>query len=350
MIIVTGGAGFIGSAIVWGLNRRGCDKILIVDVLDKCKKCKNLAHLKFEEFVDKDEFIEKLKQGKFGDTIEGIIHMGAESSTTVYDTDYLMQNNYEYTKRIAIWCIKNDKRLVYASSAATYGDGKEGFSDEHSYLEKLKPLNPYAQSKHLLDLWAYRQGLLESIAGLKFFNCFGPNEYHKGNMRSVALQAFEQIKREGKVRLFKSYNPQYKDGYQMRDFIYVKDAVDMTLFIFENKEANGIFNIGTGKAESFHELVTSVFEAMGEEVNPVRDKTLKVPVDCPWQPVSNGVNIEYIDMPESIKDKYQYFTQADITKLKKAGYKKKIHILKGAVSDYVRNYLLNDALYLRQGT
>ena len=323
MIIVTGGAGFIGSAVVWGLNQRGHNKILIVDVLEKCKKCKNLTHLKFDESIDKDEFIEKLEHGKFGDTVDGIIHLGAESSTTVYDTGYLIQNNYEYTKRLATWCIKNNKRLVYASSAATYGDGKEGFSDEHSHLKKLKPLNPYAHSKHLFDLWAYKQGLLENIVGLKFFNCFGPNEYHKENMRSVALQAFEQIKRDGKMRLFKSYNAEYKDGYQLRDLVYIKDVVDMTLFIFENKEVNGIFNIGTGKASSFYEFVTAVFEAMKKEVN-----------------------IEYIDMPDSIRDKYQYFTQADMSKLIKAGYAKKTYSLKEAVSDYVKNYLLTGELYL----
>ena len=323
MIVVTGGAGFIGSAIVWGLNKRGHSKILIVDVFDKCKKSGNLTHLTFEASIDRKEFIDELEEGKFNNAIEGVIHMGAESSTTIYDVDYLMRNNYEYTKRLATWCIKNNKRLVYASSAATYGDGRNGFCDEHSHLEKLKPLNPYANSKNLFDLWAYKQGLLENIAGLKFFNCFGPNEYHKGNMRSVALKAFEQIKLTRKMLLFKSCNPQYKDGYQMRDFLYIKDAVDMTLFIFENKKANGIFNIGTGKAESFYDLVKAVFEAMGKEIN-----------------------IEYIDMPASIKDKYQYFTQADITKLKKIGYAKKTHTLKEAVSDYVKGYLLRDTAYL----
>ncbi len=323
MIVVTGGAGFIGSAIVWALNLRGYNKILMVDILDKSEKWKNLAHLKFSDSIDKDEFIEKLQQGKFSDKIDAIIHMGAESSTTVYDIDYLMRNNCEYTKKLAIWCVENNKRFVYASSAATYGDGSNGFSDEHLQLEKLRPLNPYADSKHLFDLWAYRQGLLEKIAGLKFFNCFGPNEYHKESMKSMALQVFEQIKKNGKVKLFKSFNTQYKDGEQLRDFIYVKDAVDMTLFIFENKKVNGIFNIGTGKAQSFNELVISVFETMGK-----------------------NAKIEYIDMPDFIKDKYQYFTQADMGKLKDAGYIKKTHTLKEAVYDYVQNYLLKDNSYL----
>jgi ADP-L-glycero-D-manno-heptose 6-epimerase len=323
MIVVTGGAGFIGSAIVWALNLRGYKEILIVDLLDKSKKWENLTHLKFSDAIDKNEFIEKLQQGKLSDKIDAVIHMGAESSTTVYDVDYLTRNNFEYTKKLAIWCVENNKRFVYASSAATYGDGKQGFSDEHFQLENLKPLNPYADSKHLFDLWAYKEGLLEKIAGLKYFNCFGPNEYHKGSMRSVALQAFEQIKQEGKVRLFKSYNPQYKDGYQMRDFIYVKDAADMTLFIFENKPVNGIFNIGTGKAQSFSELAKAVFEAMGKDVD-----------------------IEYIDVPRSIRDKYQYFTQADMKKIKKAGYTNKTHTLKETVSDYVKHYLLKNSPYL----
>jgi ADP-L-glycero-D-manno-heptose 6-epimerase len=317
MIVVTGGAGFIGSAIVWALNSRGYRKILIVDLLDKSKKWGNLDCLKFSDSINRDEFIEKLQQGKFSDKIDAIIHMGAESSTTVYDVDYLTQNNFKYTKKLAIWCVENNKRFVYASSAATYGDGKQ------LQLEKLKPLNPYANSKHLFDLWAYKEGLLEKFAGLKYFNCFGPNEYHKAGMRSMALQAFEQIKRDGKVKLFKSYNPQYKDGGQLRDFIYVKDAVDMTLFLFENQKANGIFNIGTGKAQSFNELARAVFDAMGKDAD-----------------------IEYIDMLDSIKDKYQYFTQASMTKLIKAGYKKKIHTLQESVSDYVKNYLLKSNSYL----
>lgn len=323
MIVVTGGAGFIGSAIVWALNSRGYNKILIVDLLDKSKKWENLTNLEFSDSINKDEFIEKLQQGEFSDKIEAVIHMGAESSTTVYDINYLTRNNYEYTKKLAMWCIKNDKRFVYASSAATYGDGIRGFSDEHFQLENLKPLNPYAHSKHSFDLWAYKQGLLEKIAGLKFFNCFGPNEYHKGKMRSMVLQAFEQIKQNGSVRLFKSLKSRYKDGEQLRDFVYIKDAVDMTLFIFENQKANGIFNIGTGKAQSFNELARAVFDAMGKDAD-----------------------MEYIDMPDSIKDKYQYFTQASMAKLIKAGYKKKIHTLRESVSDYVRNYLLKSNSYL----
>ncbi|MDD5454688.1 MAG: ADP-glyceromanno-heptose 6-epimerase [Candidatus Ratteibacteria bacterium] len=323
MIIVTGGAGFIGSSIVWGLNLKGRNQILIVDLLDNSKKWQNLAHLKFLDSIDRDKFIEKLSTGRLNNKIEGIIHMGAESSTTVSDIDYLMENNCEYTKRLAAWCVENNKRFVYASSAATYGNGKNGFSDEHSKLGQLKPLNPYAHSKHSFDLWAYKEGLLEKIAGLKYFNCFGPNEYHKAGMRSIALKAFEQIRRDGKVKLFKSYSPKYKDGEQLRDFVYIKDAIDMTLFIFENGKANGIFNVGTGRAKTFNELVESVFESMGKPVN-----------------------IEYIDMPSSLEDKYQYFTQADMAKMKKTGYKNKIHTLQESVCDYVKNYLLKGNLCL----
>ena len=346
MIIVTGGAGFIGSAIVWALNLKGYSNLLIVDVSGAKEKTGNLKYLKFEDFIDKDKFIEHLEQERFNDKVDGIIHMGAESSTTVYDTDYLMRNNFEYTKRLAIWCIRNNKRLVYASSAATYGDGSAGFSDENSNLKRLRPLNPYANSKHAFDIWAYEEGLLEKIAGLKYFNCFGPNEYHKKNMRSIVLQAFEQIKKEGKFQLFKSCNPQYRDGHQMRDFVYVKDAVDMALFIFENKNLNGIFNIGTGKAESFYDLTKAVFEAMGKEINPVRDRLPKATDRHLRRLISNGVNIEYVDMPDSMKDKYQYFTQADMRKLRNSGYQKKNHTLKEAVSDYVTNYLLKDNPHL----
>lgn len=350
-IAVTGGAGFIGSAVIWGLNQRGREDVLVVDLPDKRKTSANLECLKFKAYIDKDAFIEKLSSGQLNDKIEGIIHMGAESSTTVYDVDYLTQNNFEYTKKLAIWCVENNKRFVYASSAATYGDGGQGFSDEHSNLEILKPLNPYAHSKHLFDLWAYKEGLLSKIAGLKYFNCFGPNEYHKAGMRSMALQAFEQIKQDGKVKLFKSLKSQYKDGEQLRDFIYVKDAIDMTLFIFENEQANGIFNIGTGKARSFNELVKAVFESMDKEVYPVRDRSpsgdrTEVPEALL---ISNGARIEYIDMPDSIKDKYQYFTQADMAKLIKAGYKGKIRSLQESVSDYVKNYLLKDNSYLESG-
>ena len=321
MIVVTGGAGFIGSALIWGLNQRGFDDIVVVDSLGEDEKQKNLANLKFADFVDKDNFVEKLEQFK---EIEGIIHMGACSSTTESDTDFLIRNNYEYTKRLALWALENNKRFVYASSAATYGDGSRGFSDDHKLLPELKPLNGYAYSKQLFDLWAWREGLLERIAGLKYFNVFGPNEYHKGQMRSVVCKTFEQIKATGKMKLFKSHHADYKDGWQLRDFIYIKDAVEMTLYIYEKHETNGIFNVGTGEARSFFDLTVTVFRATGREPQ-----------------------IEYIDMPETIRDKYQYFTRARMEKLHKAGWKGSLHSLEEAVTDYVQNYLMADDLYLK---
>jgi ADP-L-glycero-D-manno-heptose 6-epimerase len=323
MLVITGSAGFIGSALVWGFNGRGFDDILIVDSLGKDEKWKNLLNLRFQDFMDKDEFLIRLEKGELDSKVEDIIHMGACSDTMERDADFLLRNNYEYSKRLALWCLKRGKRLLYASSAATYGDGKMGFSDEHSLLPSLRPLNIYAYSKHLFDLWAYRNGFLDRMVGLKYFNVFGPNEYHKGEMRSVIHKAYEQIKREGKIRLFKSYNPNFKDGWQMRDFIYIKDAIEATIFLYENKEARGIYNIGTGRARSFYDLAMAVFRAL--DVEP---------------------NIEFIDMPEEIRDKYQYWTQADISKLRKAGFEREFTPLEEAVNDYIRNYLLKPDPYL----
>ena len=242
--------------------------------------------------------------------------MGACSDTTETDADYLIKNNYEYTKLLARWAVDSKIRFIYASSAATYGDGSQGFSDNEEEIEKLRPLNMYGYSKQLFDLWAKRTGLLGKIASLKYFNVFGPNEYHKGNMRSFVIKAFEQINAAGKVRLFKSCNPQYADGEYVRDFIYIKDAVEQTFFFFDNPKINGLYNIGTGKARNWNDLVKAVFAAM--------DRELK---------------IEYIDMPENLRSQYQYFTEADISKLRKAGYKKQNTALEKAVTDYVQKYL-----------
>ncbi|TES91218.1 MAG: ADP-glyceromanno-heptose 6-epimerase [Candidatus Cloacimonadota bacterium] len=323
MIVVTGGGGFIGSALIWGLNEKGFNKILAVDLLKKADTYKNLLSPQFSDYLEKDAFIEKIKKGVFNYTIDGIIHMGACSDTTEKDNDYLIRNNYEYTQRLAMWALKNNKRFVYASSGATYGDGKNGFSDENDKLEQLRPLNLYGKSKHLFDLWALRNEYLKSIAGLKYFNVFGPNEYHKGEMRSMVHKAFEQIKDTGKVKLFKSNSPDYKDGEQVRDFVYVKDVVRMTLFIYDNPDVNGIINIGTGIARSFNDLSSAVFHSMKKKEN-----------------------IDYIEMPDYLKSQYQNFTQADISKLKNFGYKKKISSLEEGVSDYVRNYLLTPDPYL----
>jgi len=315
MIIVTGGAGFIGSALIAALNKRGITDILVVDERGK-DKCKNLANLSFADYVEKNDFLKTVVKEKNNPRIEAIFHMGACSDTTETDAEYLRRNNYEYSKTLTQWAMDADIRFIYASSAAAYGDGSAGFSDDEDKIENLRPLNLYGHSKQLFDLWAHRAGLLKKIAGLKYFNVFGPNEYHKGDMRSFVVKAFEQINAAGKVRLFKSYKPEFKDGRQMRDFLYVKDAVDMTLFFYDNPKINGLFNIGAGKARTWNDLAKAVFTAMGK-----------------------SVNIKYIEMPDSIRNQYQYFTQADITKLHKAGYKKQITSLEDAIKDYVQNYL-----------
>ena len=316
MIVVTGGAGFIGSALIAQLNKRSVTDILVVDQLGTDNKWKNLLNLSYADYVEKDDFLEMVVENKLSAPIEAVFHMGACTSTTETNASYLIKNNYEYTKLLAQWSVTAGIRFIYASSAATYGDGSAGFSDDDEKIHHLRPLNMYGYSKQLFDLWARRTGLLKNITGLKYFNVFGPNEYHKADMRSFVLKAFEQIIADGKVKLFKSHKPDYKDGQQLRDFIYVKDAVDMTLFFLDNPGIGGLFNIGTGKARSWNDLVTAVFAAMGKEPD-----------------------IEYVDMPESIRNQYQYFTQADITKLKQAGYDKNQTSLEDAITDYVQNYL-----------
>ena len=319
-IVVTGGAGFIGSNVIWALNQRGEEKIIVVDHLSQGNKWKNLVGLKFEDFIDKEEFLNLIQEEKIKD-IKAIIHLGACSDTTVKDLHFLYKNNYKYSQTLCLFALKHNIRFIYASSAATYGDGSLGFSDREDFLFKLKPLNPYGFFKHLFDLWAYQKGFLNHIVGLKYFNVFGEREFHKGEMRSVALKAYEQIKREGKVKLFKSYHPDFEDGGQLRDFIYVKDAVEATLFFLDHPEIKGIYNVGTGKARSFKDLVTSVFEA------------LNLPP-----------KIEYIEMPEKLKKQYQYFTQADTTKLRLAGYQRGFMELEDAVREYV-NFLEKNGEY-----
>jgi ADP-L-glycero-D-manno-heptose 6-epimerase len=316
MIIVTGGAGFIGSALIAELNKRGITDILVVDELACDEKWKNLRNLSFADYIEKDDFLKMAIEDKLPGHIQAVFHLGACSTTTEKNASYLVKNNYEYTKLLAQRFNDKNIRFIYASSAATYGDGSAGFSDDEDKIDTLRPLNMYGYSKHLFDLWARRTGLFKKIVGLKYFNAFGPNEYHKGDMRSFVLKAFEQINATGKVRLFKSYNHDYADGEQLRDFIYVKDAVDMTLFFLDNPKAAGLFNIGSGKARSWNDLVKAVFAAMNKKPN-----------------------IEFIDMPESIRNQYQYFTQAEMTKLHKTGYKKQTTSLEDAIRDYVQNYL-----------
>lgn len=322
MIIVTGGAGFIGSALIAELNRRQISDILVVDQLGTDEKWKNLQNLSFVDYIEKDDFLELVIEDKLDSPVDVVFHLGACTDATETNASYLVKNNYEFSKLLAQWATDADIRFIYASSAVTYGDGSAGFSDDEEKMGILKPLNMYGYSKHLFDMWARRAGLLSKIVGLKYFNVFGPNEYHKGDMVSFVIKAFEQIRETGKVRLFKSYKQEYADGEQVRDFLYVKDAVNMTLFFFDNPYINGIFNIGTGETRTWNDLVIAVFVAMGRKPD-----------------------IEYIEMPTSIRNQYQYFTQADLSKLRRIGYSKPITPLEEAIRDYVQNYL-EKGLYL----
>lgn len=325
MIIITGGAGLIGSSVISGLNLIGRDDLIVVDHLGSGEKWKNLAPLKFRDYIEKNEFMNSLLtdrlsaiSGFAADKIDAIIHLGACSSTREQDASFLVGNNFEYSKKLALFALKNNIRFVYASSAATYGDGRNGFSDDDSLLDTLRPLNMYGYSKHLFDQWAFRSGFLDKMAGLKYFNVFGPNEYHKGDMRSQTLKAYEQITTTGCIKLFKSCCNEYADGEQMRDFLYVKDAADMTIHFMRNRSANGIFNIGSGTAHTWNSLAFSIFRAL----------------DRPE-------HIEYIDMPGDIREKYQYFTRADISKLRRSGYDRATIPIGEAIDDYVKNYLIN---------
>ena len=326
-IVVTGGAGFIGSAVIWALNNQGITDIIVTDELwhdQETERWKNLARLKFKDYLNKDIFLDEIEHGRFDGKISGIIHMGACSATTELNSGYLMDNNYLDTKRLATWSLENDVRFVYASSAATYGDGEKGFSDNHEHLNDFVPLNAYAFSKWQFDLYALRSGIIDNIAGLKFFNVFGPNEYHKQDMRSVVEKAYQQIIETGKVKLFKSHHPHYDDGGQLRDFVYVKYAVEAVLAVFNNPTTNGIFNVGTGNARSFKDLVLAVYSALGKEPN-----------------------IEYIDMPAHLREKYQYYTQAETQKINTVYPNSQWASLEESVEDYVRNYLIQTDPYLK---
>ncbi|QSH41182.1 ADP-glyceromanno-heptose 6-epimerase [Lentisphaerota bacterium ZTH] len=317
MYIVTGAAGLIGSGVVWGLNQRGIEDILLVDHLGQSDKWKNLRALRYSDYEEKDDFRELILHGAFDDTrIEAIIHMGACSATTERDATYLIDNNFNYTQELAGFASAHGIRFIYASSCATYGDGSLGYYDNEDELERLRPMNMYGYSKHMFDLWARRKGLLKEITGLKFSNVYGCNELHKGDMRSVVCRAYEQISAEGKMRLFKSYRPEYADGEQKRDFIYIKDAVDMIMFLLDKPDSHGIYNIGSGRAETWNELAAAAFAALDKKIN-----------------------IEYIDMPDHLRDRYQYYTKAEMTKLRSLGYEREVTSLKDAVSDYIRNYI-----------
>lgn len=316
MYILTGGAGFIGSAFLAKLNQEGIEDILVVDDLGTSDKWKNLVGKRFRDYMHKDEFIKLVAGNKIRDPLMGIIHMGACSSTTERNVDYLMANNFHYTRTLASYAMENRLRFVYASSAATYGDGSQGYVDDHESLKKLRPLNAYGYSKHVFDMYAYRQFWLDRIAGVKFFNVFGPNEYHKGDMASVVYKAYQQVKATGKVKLFKSYHPDYKDGEQRRDFIYVKDCVDVLWWLLKNPKVNGIYNLGSGKGRTWNILVRAVFAALNKDPD-----------------------IEYIDMPETLRPHYQYFTQADVTKLMRQGFPVNFRSLQDSIRDYIVEHL-----------
>jgi len=315
MIVVTGGAGFIGSAIATELNQRGIKDLIIVDLLDHPDKQKNLDSLIYQKYFDRDDFLENIKTRRL-DGISAIFHMGACSSTTETDEVFLQKNNVDYTKELAIFALEKNLNFIYASSAATYGNGDNGYEDDETQMEKLSPLNPYGRSKQSFDLWAKEKGVLTEITGLKYFNVYGPNEYHKEDMRSMVLKGHQQAMETGKIRLFKSYKDEYEDGCQVRDFLYIKDAVKMTLFFYDNPKICGIFNIGSGLVESWNNLAMNIFKAQKKEPK-----------------------IEYIDMPSSIQNQYQYHTCANINKIRRAGCNTPITTLEDGIADYICNYL-----------
>lgn len=317
LYIVTGGAGFIGSAFVAKLNSVGVHNILVVDELDDSSKWKNLLGKSFLDYSHKTDFLRDLDRNLYENRIRAIIHMGACSATTEQNAEYLMQNNFRYSVRLASYALQKNIRFLYASSAATYGDGELGYSDADAITPTLRPLNPYGFSKQLFDLWALREQRLRRMVGLKFFNVFGPNEYHKGGMRSMVHKAFQQIQSSGTVKLFKSHRPEYRDGEQKRDFVYVKDCVEIMWWLLQHSTVNGLFNLGSGKARTWNDLAQAVFAALGL---PAR--------------------IEYVDMPPELQGQYQYFTEADMKKLSTAMPQFSPTSLEAAVSDYVQNYLL----------
>lgn len=327
MKIITGGAGFIGSAICWKLNQLGFTDILIVDEDTNGTKQNNLAGLKYTDYIDKLDLLKQIEKGSINYGVDAVYHMGACSSTTENNMEYLMENNVEYSKSLGKWCLGKGAKYIYASSGATYGNGELGFSDDISIIPNLKPLNKYGLSKQLFDLWVLENKYDSKFVGLKYFNVFGPNENHKGDMRSMVNKAYSQIKSTGRLKLFRSLKPEFKDGEQQRDFVYVKDAVDMTLFFDPSDKTGGdktgIFNIGSGTASSWLQAASAVFNAMGVEQN-----------------------IEFIDMPENIRNQYQYYSKAEMKKLNNAGYNRSCMKLEDSITDYIQNYIMKEE-YLR---
>lgn len=319
MIVVTGGAGFIGSASVAALNQQGKTDILIVDEVDHERKERNIGHLQYERLVGIAAFRESLLRGDFDGGVEAIIHLGACSDTTEQDWEFLQDNNVEYTKDIIRWSSDHSVRCLYASSAAIYGDGKLGFSDDHKLFNQFTPLNLYGKSKLLVDIWARDGGYLKSVTGLRYFNIYGPNEWHKEHMRSVICKKFDELQHGGVISLFKSEDAAYGDGEQERDFLYITDAVAITLYLLDHAEAAGVFNIGAGVIHTWNEVARAMFTA-----------------------IKKDPQITYIDMPKHLVNQYQYHTQADLSKLIAAGYTNPAMSLPDAIKEYVQEYLLPD--------
>jgi ADP-L-glycero-D-manno-heptose 6-epimerase len=316
MIIVTGAAGFIGSYLIQRLNQENFNAIIAVDKFDNEEKNKNLVGLKIKERIDRDQFLSWLDKNY--ETVEFIFHIGARTDTAEFDIALLNKLNTQYTKDIWVRCCKYQIPLVYASSAATYGLGEMGYDDDEAQIPQLKPLNPYGQSKQDFDVWALKQKEKPFFwVGLKFFNVYGPNEYHKNRMASVIWHAYNQITKTGKMKLFKSHKPEFKDGEQMRDFVYVKDVADVCIFFMHHRKNSGIYNLGSGKARTFVDLTKAVFSALNKPEK-----------------------IEFIDTPADIRDKYQYFTEATMEKLRSIGYTKVFHTLEDGTRDYVCNHIL----------
>ncbi len=321
MIVVTGAAGFIGSCLVKQLNEEGFNDVVVVDDFNNAEKNKNLDGKKFNAKIDRNKFFDWIDQNH--QLTQFIIHIGARTDTTEFNREVFNKLNLNYTKTVWNKCVEYGLPLIYASSAATYGDGEFGYDDNEEIISKLKPLNPYGESKNDFDKWAIAQERKPYFwAGLKFFNVYGPNEYHKGRMASVIFHGFNQIKKEGKIKLFKSHRDDYKDGWQLRDFIYVKDVTSVCMFLMNHRKNSGIYNLGTGQARSFYDLAVNTFRS--QRLEP---------------------NIEFIDMPQDIRDKYQYFTEARMEKLRSIGYKKPFYSLEDGIADYVKNYLLPGAYY-----
>ena len=321
MIIVTGAAGFIGSCLISRLNQDGFNDLILVDDFSHAEKEKNYSGKKFTQVVERKDFIEWLKNNhRF---VQFVFHIGARTDTTEFNTEIFNDLNLNYSKDVWNCCVEFGLPLVYASSAATYGDGAFGYNDDHSIIPKLQPLNPYGISKNDFDKWVLKQERSPYFwAGLKFFNVYGPNEYHKGRMASVIFHAHKQISEKGSMKLFRSHNPDYKDGEQLRDFIYVKDVVEVCMFLLHHRKDSGIYNLGSGKARTFLDLVKNTFVAM-----------------------KKAEKIEFIDTPVDIRDKYQYFTEANMNKLRSIGYAKPFHSLEDGVMDYVGNYLIGGKFY-----